>query len=109
MKELWLNWSYNDVPSHTQEAFEDYILRGYPPGSFITAVLCNDLVGAVHRADHVNKEYLVNIVKWMFNVPPRECWGSQKAVTEWLADKDKIRSTFYERVEKQRMWETLQS
>lgn len=106
---FWLDWSRWDVPEHTQEAFENYILRGYPPGSFMMAVLCNDFVGAVHKADHINKGALVDIAKWMLNVPPSECWGNSRAVKEWLEDKDKIRSTFYERVEKQRMWEALQT
>lgn len=109
MKDLWLDWSYssNDVPDHTKAAFEDYILRGYPPGSFMYAVLRNDFVAAVCHADYINKQHLVDIAKWMINVAPRACWGNDQAVKDWLADKDGVRSEFYDYHEKKRMWALL--
>lgn len=108
MKELWLNWSHYDVPDHTQESFEDYILRGLSPGSFMSAVLRNDFVAAVCHADHVNKEHLVDIAKWMINNAPRLCWGNDQAIKDWVNDKDGLRSEYYEYHEKKRMWQVLQ-
>jgi hypothetical protein len=45
----------------------DYVEHGWQPGSFLTAVLENDLEGAAFRADMENKLYLANIamiVRW---------------------------------------------
>ena len=108
MNERWLDWSYCEVPDHTRQAFEDYILRGYPPGSFMAAVLRNDFVAAVCHADTENKKYLVDIAKWMLNIAPRACWGSDQAIRDWLKDKDNMRSSYYEHHEKKRMWQVLQ-
>lgn len=108
MNERWLNWSYYEVPDHTQKAFEEYILLGYPPGSFMGAVLRNDFVAAVCHADVENKQHLVDIAKWMLNNAPRACWGSEQAVRDWLKDKDNVRTSYFEFVEKRRMWEALQ-
>ena len=107
MKDLWLNWSYYDVPQHTKESFEDYILRGYTPGSFMYSVLCNDLVGATSHADTENKKYLLDIAKWMLHNAPALCWGSKQAVADWIEDKDRVRTEYYEFHEKKRVWEVL--
>lgn len=108
MTELWLHWdSGYQVPEHTKRGFEDYILRGYPPGSFMASVLRNDFVAAVCHADHVNREHLPDIAKWMINNAPRACWGNEQAIRDWLADKDGRRTEFYEYHEKKRVWELL--
>lgn len=73
------------VPPHTRSSLVNYIERGYPPGGFITAVLSNDLKGAVLKADHFNKQSLSSIVAWCWNHMPAVCWGSQDQVSEWLS------------------------
>jgi hypothetical protein len=107
MKKLWLNWSYYDVPQHTRESFENYILHGYRPGSFLSAVLTNNFVSAVCCADTENKKYLIDIAKWMIHNAPAVCWGSEQAVTNWINDKDGARTSYYEFQEKKRMWQAL--
>ena len=108
MNDLWLDWSHYQVPDHTKRAFEDYILHGYPPGSFMSAVLSNNFIGAACQAGHVNREHLTDIAKWVINVAPSMCWGNERAIKDWLSDKDGVRTQFYEHHEKKRMWEILQ-
>ena len=109
MTQYWLNWGGGSwhVPDHTKQALEDYILRGYTPGSFLTAVLRNDFVNAVCRADHINAEHLKDIAKWIVNHAPAGCWGGDRAIAEWLDDTDGIRSEYYKHHEQKRMWEIL--
>jgi hypothetical protein len=55
------------IPEHTAQSLIDYVEHGWQPGSFLTAVLENDLEGAAFRADQQNKLYLANIamiVRW---------------------------------------------
>ena len=55
------------IPEHTAQSMIDYVEHGWQPGSFLTAVLENDLEGAAFRADMENKLYLANIamiVRW---------------------------------------------
>jgi hypothetical protein len=64
----------------------DYFEKGRPPGSFLAAVLANDLVGAVGQADDINKYRLADYVQWLYwEAPGRPCgWGSYEAVREWV-------------------------
>jgi len=55
------------IPEHTAQSLIDYVEHGWQPGSFLTAVLENDLGGAAFRADMENKLCLANIamiVRW---------------------------------------------
>lgn len=40
---------------------------GYPGGSFVQAVVDNDLMGAFGRADHINKHLLWMYVELLYN------------------------------------------
>jgi hypothetical protein len=73
---------YN-IPQHTQGALKRYVEHGYMPGGFLTAVLCNDLVRAVCRADHMNQACLADIVKWVYNSMPMAARGSEDNMMNW--------------------------
>lgn len=75
------------IPKHMTGAVKQYIEDGIPPGSFLTAVICNDLKEAVGRADHINIQALPNIVSWFYINAPRECWGSPEKFEAWIAAK----------------------
>lgn len=78
-----LDFSEYIVPLHTQEALTNYVQHGYMPGGFLTALLCNDLMGAVARADHINKQNLANIASFVFNEMPADSWGSLERMEAW--------------------------
>lgn len=107
MSKLYLDYTGTGVPDHTAHALEDYLFRGYPPGRFLSSVLMNDLTGAVWSADHVNREALVDIVKFFGHGIPSAAWGSFNAVKYWLDDVDGCRTEYTDRIEKARMWEIL--
>lgn len=96
-----------NVPIHTQEALGHYLLKGFAPGSFLTAVLENDLYRAVNTADHVNYQQIAAIAKWVYVTAPRGSFGNAETVQQWLDDVDNRRSNFAEKVEKNHMWERL--
>ena len=48
------------IPDHMHGAVIRYVEDGIEPGGFLEAVLCNDLKGAVMRADAINKARLFN-------------------------------------------------
>ncbi len=77
------NWSL--IPQHCRAGLAAYIEHGRPVGDFLTSVLCNDLEGAVHRADRENRAALVNYVVFLHNYAPRPCWGSPERVKSWSA------------------------
>jgi hypothetical protein len=83
------------------QSLEYYLMYGYEPGGFLTAVLANDLRLAVGRADHWNKERLPEIVNEIIFKMPAISIGSYAAVKEWCKDKNGRRSEYAHYMEKQ--------
>ena len=68
---------------HLEGPLTRYLEHGLQPGSFLTAVLENNLVEAVGKADAVNKLYLTDIVMFIHNRIPSGSWGHKGVVEEW--------------------------
>lgn len=71
------------VPDHNRESIVWYIEKGRGLGSFLSAVVNNDLKGAFGRADDMNTACMRSIVAWLYNHAPHDCWGYSTAVDEW--------------------------
>lgn len=69
------------VPEHTKAAIWRYVVHRIPPGSFVRAVLENDLTEAVMRADDLNLPALAAIVAFVVNEIPLDAWGSKRQVS----------------------------
>lgn len=76
---------YDKLPEHMQHGARDYIEKGVPPGSFLMAVLCNDLTQAFSRADDENRAAMFDWASWLWNECPRRAWGDRKTVDAWIA------------------------
>lgn len=72
------------VPHHTHDGIVLYVLYGVPPGGFLTAVICNDLMESFGRADEDNREHLFDIVNWFYNCAPTGCWKSAANMNAWM-------------------------
>ena len=73
--------NYQKVPVHYMlSGMKRYVEQGIMPGSFLTAVLCNDLKEAVAHADAGNIEELVEWVRFCWNELPASIWGSHEKV-----------------------------
>lgn len=75
---------YDTIPNRTIRAITHYVEEGLEPGSFVRAVLSNDLKEACGRADDHNRQALFEIVCYCYNEIPSNCWGSEEIVTTWL-------------------------
>jgi len=75
---------YSTLPEHMQQGARDYVERGYKPGSFLRAVLSNDLVEAFGHADLTNLDHMRAWALWLFNEAPSMCWGSPERVAAWI-------------------------
>jgi len=108
--EFWLDWDRYDVADTTKSAFENYFLRGLPPGSFVTAVICNNFVDAVCKADAWNSEQgrLKTIAKWLYNNAPAKAWGSRSAYKDWMNNVDGCRTKFFDNHSKKQVWKILE-
>ena len=75
---------YDKLPKSLRGGIKRYIESGIRPGSFLTAVIQNDLTESFARADENNIRRMFDIVKWLYNEAPRNCWGSRKAMESWV-------------------------
>lgn len=71
------------LPEHMRRAVTDYVERGAPIGSFLTAVLSNDFVAAHTRADHENRAAIDEWIEFLRAFAPDLCWGSLEKVEAW--------------------------
>lgn len=77
---------YDTLPSHMQDAAQDYVERGIDPGrhDFLYELLTNDLVGVFQFADNTNLACLQDWITWLWWEPPSSCWGSVEKVKAWI-------------------------
>jgi len=83
------------IPDHMREAICRWIEDPLPPklmGSFLYAVLTNDLAGAVGHADMANKRALPEWILYLYNYAPAPCWGSAEKVNAWHAAHEEARN-----------------
>jgi hypothetical protein len=71
------------VPEGLIDGLVLYVVHGLVPGSFLLAVLDNDLMEAFSRADARSTVHMKNLVMFIYNDMPRGSWGSRAAVLEW--------------------------
>lgn len=72
------------IPEHTLAALDRYVNHRLQPGGFLTAVLSNDLFGAVSKADSFNKLALTEICQYIYNEVPSNAWGTYDVVRNYL-------------------------
>jgi hypothetical protein len=78
------------IEQRFKEAIDRWVADACPMGSFINAVLENDLAQALGRADEDARENLHDIVKYLYNQAPSSCWGSKEKVNQWREKKRQI-------------------
>ena len=72
------------VHPRIQAAIERYVRDRIKPGSFLTAVLENDLQYAIACGDDESIRNLKDIVTEVYCRQPPDCCGSRQAVEDWL-------------------------
>lgn len=76
---------YEKAPENCRDSLMRYIEHRIPPGGFLKAFLSNDLIDAMGRADHINKEQFHEIASWLYSYAPSDCFGSCQKVAAWLS------------------------
>ena len=71
------------IPSSGIESIKTYVNFGVPTGSFLDAVLNNDLRAACERADNINIQVIPAYVAYLYNHAPVGSWGYAGATDSW--------------------------
>jgi hypothetical protein len=93
--------------NYLDEGIENYLMYGFEPGGFLSALLTNNLWLASCRADHWNSQNLAQIAKTVFLNMPQGSIGDEKIVINWMNDKDGIRSRYARIKEKEYTFKAL--
>lgn len=72
------------VPHHMRDGLILYVENGILPGSFMEAILENDLKGACARADIINRYRIFDIVSFCYGNLPSASWGHPQIVQNWV-------------------------
>lgn len=80
----WWTGEYSVIPENLKDGIENYLIHRLKPGGFLSAVIRNDLFGAVGRADTESLNCLLLIVRWFYNRAPSVSHGSSSAMSRWL-------------------------
>lgn len=76
---------YPQLSKENLETLIDYCVRKRPPGDFLEGVLRNDLEQVLRNADSAcTLDILREIFRYVYNVLPVKCWGSDAKVEDWL-------------------------
>lgn len=82
MREAASRWS---VPAEYFDPLYNYLVHGFEPGSFWTAVLANDFARAIQHSHPGNSiTALKNTVGWIQNQWPTLSYGNHQVVHHWL-------------------------
>lgn len=73
-----------DIPKNIRKGLSTYLHYGSRPGSFLRAVLANDLYIASTRADPNSLKSLPDICRYVMNYMPEACYGSEAKVEVWM-------------------------
>ena len=81
---LYETFSKWEVPRDFADPMANYLVYGYQPGGFFTALLANDFFAAISHSHPSNTvEALKCLVGWISDCMPSEGYGSHQAVSNW--------------------------
>ena len=103
-KSQLLDFSGYRMTDQSRESLYNYFVHGLEPGSFMTAVLSNDLYGAVGRADFVNIDLVGEYARWIESCAPYGSYGDRDTVRGWLR-----KNEYFKRFQKELVAERLRT
>lgn len=85
MQKLLEDIDYGGCPVLYQGGLRRYLEERIRPGHLLSAVLENNLCGAMNRFSGHDFSELHTLVKFVYNEIPDVAWGSKGKVAKWLA------------------------
>lgn len=87
--ETFARW---EVPRDYADPLYNYLVYGFSPGGFFTALLANDAMGAIARSHPANPMHeLKKVVGWIQEYCPKMAWGDYQTVFAWTDMQEGLR------------------
>ena len=75
------------IPGRMMGGIRRYVQYGIIPGDFLQAVISNNLVEAVKKADYGNIDNLPAYASYLHEEVPSNIWGSKEIMLKYSKDK----------------------
>ena len=85
--ELTNRMSAVDLPIHCRSSIYRYLMFGQPLGSFLSAVMSNELTESFSNADNVNEFAMKRYAQFLYSSCPTTMWGSRAIVEDVINGK----------------------
>ena len=85
----WLDGIQSHLPPRMVPGLLRYLEDGIKPGSFLTAIIENNLKEACAMADEENKYLIWDYVNVLYNYAPSDSWGSPERMKQWIEARNK--------------------
>ena len=72
------------IPNYMHDGIIDYYKNGWKPGSFLSAVINNNLKESFLCADDKNIYCIKEYIMWFYNYAPTGTWGYSDAVNDYI-------------------------
>lgn len=96
-----------ELSLNTQEAIENYVLRGWAPGGYVESMLAHDYERAFFVADIGNRQTIWVLWRWITESAPPLCHGSYRAIDMWRDDLGGCRTDYVKGLEQKAIWQKL--
>lgn len=90
-----------EIRPEMKAALDRYAEQGVPLGDFLTALLANDLMETLGRADDGNQRDINQLCMYVYNEMPSFCHGSYEIVQGWI-DSHKLKKDTDKQMEEDR-------
>jgi len=84
------NGKHYEIPDEAGETIKLYVEHGIKPGSFLTAIICNDLQAAFAQADQTNAELIPAYVMYFHWEVPARITGSPRRMNNWIQRNEQL-------------------
>lgn len=74
---------YDIIPDSVLQEINSFVLKGTPTGSFVSAVLRNDLKLAIGTGGPSALAAIRKVVSYMYNRVPSMCYGDAESIQSW--------------------------
>lgn len=85
------------IPQKTLKDLYDYIFNRISPKPFLRGCIENRM-SAIIQADNENVNNIKDIMLFIFNYIPWDCWGNLEKVQDWLDGKIEISENDYKAI-----------
>lgn len=93
---IFLQYNDTNIPHCTMDSILNYILYGFCPDNFLKNILSGNSFVAIEKANPIDFSCFATIHLWILENLPKESYGDDNKVINWINNTDNVRSKYLE-------------